>query len=142
MLWSEPVLYRDDDDVDLGDEVGEVVVVELREGGFEEESTAMEVDQDGKFLVVLVSGVWEVKASGNGGVVRDDDVLGRDMGLRVVKRGWGKWGLSGAFYGAVSVDSNVGGDFCYNVVGVGCGGHLKEAENEEESSEMKESQRE
>jgi len=59
MLRGAPVLHGNHYDVCLGDEGVEVAVVELRESGFEEESTTMKVDQDGKILrMVLVIG-WD-----------------------------------------------------------------------------------
>ena len=75
VLWSEPVLHKNEYDINLGDKHVEVVVVELRESRLKEESTTMKVDQDGKFLdliVVLLLGVgefWKKKTSGNGGIV-------------------------------------------------------------------------
>ena len=74
-------------------------------------------------VVELGGGFWKVKASGNEGFVRDNDVFGRDSGLRVVKRRWCKWGLTGAFDGAVFVETDIGGDFCNYVFVVVCGRH-------------------
>ncbi|KAF7837260.1 hypothetical protein G2W53_005742 [Senna tora] len=84
VLWSEPVLYRESDDVGLRDNEVEVAMVEEGEGGFEEESAAVEVDQDGKLLVV---GLWEVKTSGDGWVVGNYDVFGGNSGVGVLRRG-------------------------------------------------------
>lgn len=78
VLRGEPVLHRNHYDINLGHEGVEVVVVELGEGGFKEEATAMEVDQDGEFVVVsgLGDAFWKVKTSRDGGVVLDYYVFG------------------------------------------------------------------
>ena len=39
------------------------------EGGFDAEASAMEVDQDGEFLVVGLVEFWEVETSRDGGVL-------------------------------------------------------------------------
>ena len=66
VFWGEPVFHGNNYDLDLGDKVVEVGVVHLRESGFKQEATAMEVDQDGEFGVVRF---WKIKTSRDGGVV-------------------------------------------------------------------------
>lgn len=55
-LEGEPVLDRNGKSVGLREEGVEVDVVAVVEGGFEEESAAVEVDQNGEFL----GGVWDL----------------------------------------------------------------------------------
>lgn len=67
--------------------------------------------------------VWKVKTSRDGGVVGDDNVFGRDSSFGVMKGGWDKRGLSGAFHGAIFEDCDVGWNLCGYLFGIGgaCG---------------------
>lgn len=66
VLWGEPVLDGDGDDICLGGDEVEVAVVEEGEGGYEAESAAVKVDEDGNlFWAVRQGGFWEVESNGD-----------------------------------------------------------------------------
>lgn len=66
MLWGEPVLDGDGDDICFGGDEVEVAVVEEGEGGYEAESAAVKVDEDRKFFsAVRLGRFWEVEPNGD-----------------------------------------------------------------------------
>ena len=75
---GESILDGDSEGLGLRDEAVEKSVVEEREGGFDAEATAMEVNENRKklTLILILGFVWEVKASRDFGVEGDGNVFG------------------------------------------------------------------
>lgn len=82
-----------------------------REGGFEGESAAVDVEQHGE-LGLRVSDLGEENAGRHPGFGRDEDVLGSDPGERIVE-GRDFAGLMEFLHPAVSVDSEESELVCY-----------------------------
>lgn len=78
VLRGSAVLDGDGEDLGLGDEGVEVVVVGWGKGRLNDEAAAMEVDEDGELVFVGVGG--EVETGGDTGGWVDGDVFGGDAG--------------------------------------------------------------
>lgn len=106
VFGGKTVLDGDGDDIGLGDEGIEVVLVGRGEGGFDAEGSTMEVDEEGQ---LRRGGGYrfggEVEPGGDAGGGGDGDVFGVDAGVRVEGRRDG--GCAGEpLNAAVLVDSN------------------------------------
>lgn len=139
VLRGEAVVDGDDGDAGFGGEGGDEVVELGAGGGAEAEPAAVDVDEEGEFLLGWGGeggggGGGEVETGGDAGYGGDEDVFGSDRGLRIVG-GRGEFGLAAeAVDGAVFVYPEEGGEV---VSDFSCGGgHCRERGVVNQHSEM------
>lgn len=75
VLRCSTVVYGQSDDVCLGGEGADVVVVDGREGGHEAKCSAVDVKEEREFSGGRVGDFWEEEAAGETGFGRDDDIF-------------------------------------------------------------------